>query len=59
MKTITIILLSLLVIMGIIITLMIERDKYNYKRSEARRMADTGQIPSLILIENDLKNRDN
>ncbi len=44
MRVITIIILSLLVIMGIVITLIIERDKYNLKRSEARKMADTGDI---------------
>lgn len=44
MKTIVIIILSLLVIMGIIITIRIESDKYNAKRKMAREMADTGDI---------------
>lgn len=46
MKTITIIILSLLVIMGIIITIRIESDKYNSKRKMVREMADTGDMPT-------------
>lgn len=38
MKAFTIIILSILVIGGILITLIIERDKYNGKRGKEREM---------------------